>query len=81
MMGSNGARRHRCLVCQRHFKRTEHLTRHLRRRESFELTQLLLADLVSSRYARKALSMSGMLAVFCQEGALPTSPAKVPWRK
>ncbi|KAL6801555.1 hypothetical protein J3E68DRAFT_447602 [Trichoderma sp. SZMC 28012] len=31
MMGSNGARRHRCLVCQRHFKRTEHLTRHLRR--------------------------------------------------
>ncbi|KAL6699251.1 hypothetical protein J3F84DRAFT_365334 [Trichoderma pleuroticola] len=31
MMGSNGPRRHRCLVCQRHFKRTEHLTRHLRR--------------------------------------------------
>ncbi|PTB57166.1 hypothetical protein M431DRAFT_529849 [Trichoderma harzianum CBS 226.95] len=31
MTGSNGARRHRCLVCQRHFKRTEHLTRHLRR--------------------------------------------------
>ncbi|KAF3069467.1 Respiration factor 2 [Trichoderma lentiforme] len=30
-MGSNGARRHRCLVCERHFKRTEHLTRHLRR--------------------------------------------------
>ncbi|KAL7928189.1 hypothetical protein V8C35DRAFT_326165 [Trichoderma chlorosporum] len=31
MTGSNDTRRHRCSICQRHFKRTEHLTRHLRR--------------------------------------------------